>query len=112
MAMPRLKQLGIKNSRKTTDSVKTVLWFFCIVQKKLPKNKKYFIKVYQFTSFEKEKGIGLCKNMNGIKAEIKNINKKFEDYKYKKVTEEQLEILKYNMENAEWISQKECENAN
>ena len=64
------------------------------------------------TSFEKEKGIGLCKNMNGIKAEIKNINKKFEDYKYKKVTEEQLEILKYNMENAEWISQKECENAN
>ncbi|MBP6167922.1 MAG: hypothetical protein WBP76_01015 [Leptotrichiaceae bacterium] len=50
--------------------------------------------------------------MNGIKAEIKNINKKFEDYKYKKVTEEQLEILKYNMENAEWISQKECENAN
>ena len=32
--------------------------------------------------------------------------------KYKKVTEEQLEILKYNMENAEWISQKECENAN
>ena len=76
------------------------------------KNKKYFIKVYQFTSFEKEKGIGLCKNMNGIKAEIKNINKKFEDYKYKKVTEEQLEILKYNMENAEWISQKECENAN
>ena len=76
------------------------------------KNKKYFIKVYQFTSFEKEKGIGLCKNMNGKKYEIKNINEVFKKYKYKKVTEEQLEILKYNMENAEWISQKECENAN
>jgi flagellar basal body-associated protein FliL len=29
------------------------------------KNQKYFIKVYQFTSFKKEKGIGLCKNRNG-----------------------------------------------
>ena len=76
------------------------------------KNQKYFIKVYQFTSFKKEKGIGLCKNRNGIKSEIKNITEKFEDYKYKKVTEEQLEVLKYNMENAEWISQKDCENAN
>ena len=76
------------------------------------KNQKYFIKVYKFTSFKKEKGIGLCKNRNGIKSEIKNITEKFEDYKYKKVTEEQLEVLKYNMENAEWISQKDCENAN
>ena len=50
--------------------------------------------------------------MNGKKYEIKNINEVFKKYKYKKVTEEQLEILKYNMETAEWISQKECENAN
>lgn len=43
------------------------------------------ISVYFFQ--KKKKGIGLCKNRNGIKSEIKNITEKFEDYKYKKVTE-------------------------
>ena len=53
--------------------------------------------------FEEEEEIDL----DAVQAELEKIGE--ED---KKVTEEQLEIMKYNMEYAECISQKECENAN
>lgn len=67
-------------------------------------NGKYYGKFYDF--FPKEKGAEMCKRFNGQKYEIESI--KEEISKDKKATKEQVEILKYNLENAKWLPEKFC----
>ena len=67
-------------------------------------NGKYYGKSYDF--FPKEKGAEMCKRFNGQKYEIESI--KEEISKDKKATKEQVEILKYNLENAKWLPEKFC----
>ena len=73
-------------------------------------NNEYYEKVY--TGSSKTKGLELCKKYQGMKKKIKNINEDFKTYKYKKATKNQLDDLKYNVENAVWRSQKECDSVN
>ena len=81
--------------------------FLVIITKE---NNEYYEKVY--TGSSKTKGLELCKKYQGMKQKVKNIKDDFKTYKYKKATKNQLDDLKYNIENAKWISQKECDAAN
>ena len=73
-------------------------------------NGKYYITQYQ--DFPKEKGARLCKNWDGLKTEVgKEIVQNMPKYN-KRATKEQVERLKYNMENGIWKSQKLCDQIN
>ena len=69
-------------------------------------NGKYY--TTQYMAFPKEKGARLCKNANGIKFEITEAELKVAKTYNKRATKEQIETLKYNMQNAVWLSKETC----
>ena len=73
-------------------------------------NGKYYIA--QYVDVPKEKGLKFCKNWQGVKGEITeaelNIAKKYN----KRATTEQVERLKYNMQNGVWQSKEICDSIN
>ena len=73
-------------------------------------NGKYYTTQYQ--DFPREKGAKLCKDMNGLKFEITAEELKIAKTSNKRATKEQVERLKYNMENAVWLSKKVCDSVN
>ena len=70
-------------------------------------NGKYYTTQYQ--DFPREKGARLCKEDNGLKFEITAEELKIAKTSNKRATKEQVERLKYNMENAVWLSKKFCD---
>ena len=74
-------------------------------------NGKYYERLYYGNSAKKVK-LELCKiNQGGNKEEInpKDYFQNFKSTNLKKATKTQLENLKWNLENATWRSQKECD---
>ena len=76
-------------------------------------NGKYYLTYY--VDFPKTKGAKLCKNYDGAKYEVtlEELLSKLKINKFgKRATKEQVERLKYNMENGIWKSQKLCDQIN
>ena len=73
-------------------------------------NGKYYIT--QYVDFPKTKGAKLCKNWDGIKFEITVDELKVAKTYNKRATKEQVERLKYNMENGIWLSKETCDASN
>ena len=66
----------------------------------------------QYVDLPKEKGLKFCKNWQGVKREITEAELKVAKTYNKRATKEQVERLKYNMENGIWKSQKLCDQIN
>ena len=65
-------------------------------------NGEYFSITYQY--FEKTTGAKLCKAYNGQnKYKIDNIQEHFKEQKFKRATQQQVDNLKYNIKNANWL---------
>ena len=73
-------------------------------------NGKYYIT--QYVDFPKTKGAKLCKNWDGLKFEITVDELKVAKTYNKRATKEQVERLKYNMENGIWLSKETCDASN
>ena len=73
-------------------------------------NGKYYMA--QYVDLPKEKGLKFCKNWQGVKWEITEAELKVAKTYNKRATKEQVERLKYNMENGVWQSKKICDSIN
>ena len=75
-------------------------------------NGKYYVASYFDDGYKKEKMNNACKNaFGGNKYEInpKQFFQDFKDSNLKRATKTQVENLKWNIENAKYSSQKECD---
>ena len=73
-------------------------------------NGKYYIA--QYVDLPKEKGLKFCKNWQGVKGEITEADLQVTKKYNKRATTEQIERLKYNMQNGVWQSKKICDSIN
>ena len=75
-------------------------------------NGKYYERIYYDDGYKKEKLKNDCKNYYGANKYEINPKEFFQDFKdsnLRRATKSQVENLKYNIENATWRSQKECD---
>ena len=75
-------------------------------------NGKYYERRYYADGYKKEKWKNVCKNNYGANKYEINPKEFFQDLKdsnLRRATNTQIENLKYNIENATWRSQKECD---
>ena len=76
---------------------------------------KYYVQFYFANDLNKVKNQKMCKNFMGDNKSAINPKEFFQNYKstnMKRATKEQVENLKYIVENGKWISKKECDKIN
>ena len=76
---------------------------------------KYYVQFYFASDLNKVKNQKMCKNTMGDNKYEINPKEFFQNYKstnMKRATKEQVENLKYIVENGKWISKKECDKIN